>query len=149
MGGPGRQIRVMTEPTPTSPARPACVTPLTLVRGAAALLLLVHGVARISLGIVDDFGLFLAGVGLPFGAALAWVITGVEVAGGALLALGAGARWLAPWFIVQLLAGIALVHAPAGWFVVGAGRNGVEYSVLLVICLSAVTWDAWRGPREG
>jgi len=34
--------------------------------------------------------------------------------------------------------GIAMVHWPAGWFVVGAGRNGMEYSVLLVACLVLV-----------
>jgi hypothetical protein len=31
-----------------------------------------------------------------------------------------------------------LVHAPNGWFVVGARRNGVEFSVLLMACLVAV-----------
>ena len=33
---------------------------------------------------------------------------------------------------------IVLVHAPAGWFVVGLGRNGAEYSVLLIACLLCV-----------
>jgi putative oxidoreductase len=35
-------------------------------------------------------------------------------------------------------AGIAMVHARAGWFVVGAGGNGAEYSVLLIVCLLCV-----------
>jgi putative oxidoreductase len=34
--------------------------------------------------------------------------------------------------------GIWLVHAPNGWFVVGPGRNGVEYSVLLIVTLLCV-----------
>ena len=34
--------------------------------------------------------------------------------------------------------GILLVHAPEGWFVVGAGRNGMEYSVLLIASLALV-----------
>ncbi|WP_158765204.1 hypothetical protein [Terricaulis silvestris] len=33
--------------------------------------------------------------------------------------------------------GAVLVHYPDGWFVVGAGRNGMEYSVLLLVCLGA------------
>ena len=33
-----------------------------------------------------------------------------------------------------------MVHAKAGWFVVGAGRNGMEYSVLLIVCLLALAW---------
>ena len=45
------------------------------------------------------------------------------------------------------LAGIVLVHAPAGWFVVGLGRNGMEYSVLLIACLLLVGWQAL--PRRG
>jgi putative oxidoreductase len=31
-----------------------------------------------------------------------------------------------------------MVHAPEGWFVVGLGRNGAEYSVLLIACLMCV-----------
>ena len=56
----------------------------------------------------------------------------------ALLGLGQYAVPLAGYFIVGLAVGIALVHAPSGWFVVGLGRNGMEYSVLLIVCLVAV-----------
>lgn len=35
-------------------------------------------------------------------------------------------------------AGILLVHAREGWFVVGGGRNGMEYSVLLISSLIAL-----------
>ena len=34
--------------------------------------------------------------------------------------------------------GIFMVHAKAGWFVVGAGRNSAEYSVLLIVALLCV-----------
>lgn len=118
--------------------------PLVAVRVAVGLLLLLHGVARVRLGIVDDFGVFLSGEGLPAGPALAWTVTVVELVGGPLLVWGRGVRVLAPWFALQLVAGIVLVHAAAGWFVVGAGRNGVEYSVLLVVCLGAVVADSFR-----
>lgn len=118
--------------------------PLVAVRVAVGLLLLLHGVARVRLGIVDDFGVFLSGEGLPAGPALAWTVTVVELVGGPLLVWGRGVRVLAPWFALQLVAGIVLVHAAEGWFVVGAGRNGVEYSVLLVVCLGAVVADSFR-----
>lgn len=118
--------------------------PLVAVRVAVGLLLFLHGVARVRLGIVDDFGLFLSGVGLPAGLALAWIVTVVELVGAPLLAWGRGVRVLAPWFALQLVAGIVLVHAAEGWFVVGAGRNGVEYSVLLIVCLGAVAADSFR-----
>lgn len=108
------------------------------LRIVVAGLLIVHGVARIALGIVDDFGGFLNGIGLPFGLAIAWALTAFEIVGGALLAVGRWARLLAPFFAAELAVGIALVHAQEGWFVVGAGRNGVEYSVLLIAVLLAV-----------
>ena len=111
---------------------------LTLLRAAAASNFVIHGVARARLGIVDDFGGFLSALGFPAGVAIAWTITGVEIAGGAALALGVAVRPLAAWFAAQILAGIALVHAKEGWFVVGAGRNGIEYSVLILVCLLVV-----------
>lgn len=112
-------------------------------------LLVVHGVARTALGIVDDFGGFFASLGLPFGVALAWAITVFEIVGGVALALGRWTRVLAPLFAAELLLGIVLVHAQEGWFVVGAGRNGVEYSVLLIAVLLAVAAAAPNGaPRD-
>jgi putative oxidoreductase len=111
---------------------------LTLLRVAVALLLVVHGVARIALGIVDDFGVALGQWGFPLGHVIAWTITLVEVVGGVALASGWFVRPLSVWFILQLIAGISLVHARDGWLVVGAGRNGVEYSVLLIICLAVI-----------
>ncbi|HEY7512339.1 MAG TPA: GDSL-type esterase/lipase family protein [Vicinamibacteria bacterium] len=111
---------------------------LTLLRVAVASMMIVHGVARASLGIVDDFGVVLGRWGFPAGVPLAWAITVVEIAGGAALALGRAVRPLALWFMLQLAAGVYLIHGPAGWFVVGAGRNGAEYSVLLITCLIVV-----------
>ena len=113
---------------------------LAVIRVVVACLLIVHGIARFSLGIVDDFGLFLDGVGFPVGIVIAWAVTVIEIGGGALLAAGRWVRPLALYFAAQLAVGIALVHAQEGWFVVGAGRNGMEYSVLLVAVLLATAW---------
>lgn len=118
--------------------------PLALLRITAALLLIVHGIARIALDIVDDFGLFLDGSGFPLGTAIAWGITAFEILGGGILAAGVAVRWIAPLFAVQLLAGIALVHFREGWFVVGAGRNGMEYSVLLIVVFAVLAWADHR-----
>ena len=40
-----------------------------------------------------------------------------------------------------------MAHLPAGWFVAGLGRNGVEYSVLLIACLAMLAYV--RAPRRG
>jgi putative oxidoreductase len=117
-------------------------TALSTLRVVVSVLILIHGTARIALGIVDDFGGFLRGFGVPLAVTLAWVITIMEVVGSLLLGLGWWVRALALYFAAELLAGIALVHAAEGWFVVGAGRNGMEYSVLLIVVLMAVAYAA-------
>lgn len=72
----------------------------------------------------------------------------IEIAGGLTLSAGWLVRPLCAWFVIQLLAGIVLVHGREGWFVVGGGRNGVEYSVLLIVCLLAVAWGTPGRPNE-
>lgn len=113
---------------------------LTALRVCVALVLVIHGVARASLGIVDDFGGFLASRGFPGGLGLAWAITVFEVIGGVVLASGRWVRPVALLFLAELAAGVALVHWPEGWFVVGAGRNGMEYSVLLIAILAGLAY---------
>jgi putative oxidoreductase len=112
---------------------------VTILRVMTASIFIVHGVARAALGIVDPFGAFLSDSGLPAGTALAWLITIVEIVGGIALGLGLAVRPLVSWFGLQILVGIFMVHAKAGWFVVGAGRNGAEYSVLVIVCLAAIS----------
>ena len=111
---------------------------LTILRVGTAAMLIIHGVARAALGIVDDFGGALTAWGFPAGIALAWTITVVEIVGGAAMAAGYLVRPVAAWFAFQLAMGIYLIHARVGWFVVGAGRNGMEFSVLLILCLAVI-----------
>ena len=124
--------------------------PLAVVRIAVGLLLAVHGWSRVLNGSVPGFGEWLGSQGFPAGAALAWAISLFEIFGSFCLVTGLFVRFVAPVHIAILAGGIAMVHAREGWFVVGGGRNGVEYSVLLIACLSALTWDAWaRAAAEG
>lgn len=118
--------------------RPTPRVALGLVRVATAGMMVIHGVTRCALGTVGDFGGFLAASGVPLGVPLAFLLTAVEIAGGLALAAGVLVRPLCAWFIAELLAGVALVHASAGWFVVGAGAGGSEYSALLVVNLAAL-----------
>jgi putative oxidoreductase len=111
---------------------------VTLLRAAVASVFVVHGTTRVVLGTVGGFGTFLAGWGLPAGGAIAWTLTVVEIVGGIALGLGAFSRALALWFGAQIAVGILMVHGKAGWFVVGAGRNGAEYSALIIACLLVV-----------
>jgi putative oxidoreductase len=111
---------------------------ILLLRITLATMLAIHGVYRIAAGGVAPFGEFLDGRGFPGGLAIAWTITLFEIAGGLALALGRFVLPISALFIVQLACGIGLVHASSGWFVVGGGRNGVEYSVTLIAGFAAL-----------
>ena len=116
------------------------------LRIVLSAMIFIHGTYRFSVWGMPDFGTWLDSQGIPFGLATAWVITLVEIFGTLLLASGRFPRLqrgLALWFAAQLTVGIIMVHAPSGWWVVGSGRNGVEYSVLLV---SGFLITAWASP---
>ena len=118
--------------------RPPRLSAIALVRIAVALLLWIHGIHRWYSGGVAPLGEFLSSRGLPFGLVIAWAVTFFETFAAPLLALR---RWVIPiaaGHLVILIAGIILVHGREGWFVVGGGRNGIEFSVLLIVCLSAI-----------
>ena len=62
--------------------------------------------------------------------------------GSVALASGVLVRPLSLYFAAQLMMGILLVHRMDGWLVVGLGRNGMEYSVLLIAVLLALAGTA-------
>jgi putative oxidoreductase len=72
---------------------------------------------------------------------MAWAVTIFEIAGGAALAAGFFVPVLAVVFAAELVAGIVLVHFREGWFTVGAGRNGMEFSVVLIAAFLAVAFS--------
>lgn len=123
---------------------------LDILRITVALLILIHGVYRLAADIVGPFGTWLDSLGFPYGYGWAMAVTIYELVGPALMLTR---RWtslaaLGHAFILTL--GLILVHMPAGWFVVGGGRNGMEYSVFLIVSLLAIAWAYWpmlRAPK--
>lgn len=113
---------------------------LVFIRVVLCVIMFIHGAARIANGTVGGFGGFLESQGFPLGFFLAWGITIFELVGSVLLAAGFYAWIIALLFAVQLAVGIALVHWKEGWFVVGSGRNGIEFSVLLIASFLAVAY---------
>jgi len=101
-------------------------------------LIAAHGWARFCVGGVAPFGEWLHAQGVPAGLLVASAITIVEIVGTPLLLLGRGVFPLSLLYALLYAVGLCLVHLPAGWFVVGLGRNGAEYSVLLITCLILV-----------
>lgn len=119
-----------------------------LVRLVASGTMVVHGCYRLFTGGVSGFAgalTSLAGMPEPVAFAVAWTLTLAEILGGASIAIGRFVRPLCLWFVAELVTGIVLVHAPSGWFVVGGGRNGMEYSAVLICLFLAVAWVGGRG----
>uniref|UniRef100_UPI0040478078 DoxX family protein n=1 Tax=Roseivirga sp. TaxID=1964215 RepID=UPI0040478078 len=107
-----------------------------LLRYALAIILLTHSVQSIITNDVSNFGkLFLDQIGFaPFGVYLAWAVKLSHVAAAVCLTLNKYVKWAAAASIFVFVMGIITVHYQEGWFVVGGGRNGMEYNFLLIIC---------------
>jgi putative oxidoreductase len=105
-----------------------------ILRLVLAIILLSHGLPGMFDGGVNAFGsLYLNQIGFsPIGVPLAWVIKISHVVCAVLLLLNKYIKPASILTIFILIMGIVLVHLREGWFVVGGGRNGVEYNVLLI-----------------
>jgi putative oxidoreductase len=117
---------------------PAEDSRITILRIVVALLPGIHGIYRGWTGGAKFFDEYLTESRLPLGTVIAWSITIFEI-----LCMTAllSRRFIIPvalGFIFILLAGILMIHIKEGWFVVGGGRNGMEYSVLLISALIAL-----------
>ena len=113
---------------------------LAFLRLATALILLVHPVSRLVNHSVPLFGEWLGTQGFTQGTAVAYAVTITELLCGGALLVRRGVVPACAGYIAILAMGIKMVHGPEGWFVVGGGRNGMEYSVLLIACLLGVAW---------
>ena len=110
-------------------------------RVVLSLLLIIHGVVRLSVGGAIHFGAYLEGEGIPGGTIIAYLLTFFEIVGGCLLALRVYTKWIVSVFLLEIILGLIMVHAKEGWFVVGYGRNGSEYSVLIIISLLLICFS--------
>lgn len=113
---------------------------ILLLRIAVAIILISHSVIGMFDNGINDFGnLYLNQIGFaPFGVFLAWAIKLSHVIAAVLLLLNYQVKLAGFITIFVLVMGIILVHFKEGWFVVGGGRNGVEYNFLLIISLLAI-----------
>jgi putative oxidoreductase len=113
---------------------------MLVLRLALCALVFIHGVWRATQGGVAPFGAWLKSQGIPIGDQLAIGVTGYELVAAPLLAFGVLRPLLATIFAAIYATGMIMVHMPFGWFVVGAGRNGMQYSALLIVCFLLVGW---------
>lgn len=115
---------------------------LLIIRLAACANMIIHGVTRLVNGGVIPFDGYLSSLGFP--PYTAWVITTFEILASLVIIAGKWVSLLSILFCMLLAMGIILVHFPEGWFVVGAGRNGMEYSLLLIICFACTALVNWK-----
>lgn len=114
--------------------------PTFLLRLAVAIILLAHGIPGMFDGSINDFGdLYLNPHGFaPLGVPMAWAIKWSHV-GAAFCLLFDKYIQLAGWVTIFILfVGIIMVHFKEGWFVVGGGRNGMEFNFLLIVVLLTI-----------
>jgi hypothetical protein len=121
---------------------------LTLwLRISVAIILFTHSIPGMFDGGVNAFGnLYLNEVGFaPFGLALAWAIKLSHVVCAVFLLLNKQIVLACLATIAVLIMGIIMVHFKEGWFVVGGGRNGVEYNFLLIAVLVQIMVNERKG----
>lgn len=109
-----------------------------LIRFALATIFLSHSLHGIfTNNDVNDFGnLFLNQIGFaPFGVFIAWTTVISQIISSLFLLADRYTKVASVINILILISGIITVHFKEGWFVVGAGRNGMEFSFVLIFML--------------
>ena len=115
---------------------------LSFLRIALVVIFLVHSVAGMFNNGINDFGnLFLNQVGFaPVGVPLAWAIKLSHIALAFSLLTDKYLKVMSIITIIILIVGIFMVHLKDGWFVVGGGRNGIEFNFLLIMALLTIIY---------
>jgi uncharacterized membrane protein YphA (DoxX/SURF4 family) len=130
------------------PKPEAAKTSLQIIRVASALSLLAHGFgpfALLDFTGMRGWGEYMTQQGWPCGVALVWSIKWIELISSILR--------LVPRLVVIACFGHLSYLVPAlwiehrlAWFNVGAGENGMEYPLLIILCSIACILAYW--PRS-
>lgn len=120
---------------------------LNLLRLLVAVIIFLHGGHRVLHGGIEPFGQYLSQQGFPLGLIWSVCVTGLELIGPLFLLMNRYVSVFCLLFIVLYSTGVALLHAKVGWFVVGPGRNGAEFSALLIAVLLVLMVQHWPARR--
>jgi putative oxidoreductase len=117
-----------------------------LIRLGVAIILLIHSVPGMFDNGVNNFGnLYLNQVGFaPFGLVLAWAVKISHVVCAVSLLIN---RYVVATSIITifiLITGIIMIHGKEGWYVVGGGRNGMEFNFILILILTQFIYDKYK-----
>ncbi len=104
-------------------------------------LLFTHGTYRYFDGTIPKLGEILESHGFPYGLILANMVNLAETGGVALLVMRLMLWPVCSVLILIYAVGIFLFHRHLGFFVVGPGSGGWEYSALIITCLAVIMWE--------
>lgn len=111
--------------------------PYLIIRIAVIIILLMHSIPGMFNNGINDFGnLYLGPLG--FGRAgifVAWAIKLSHIAAVICFIMNRYVKLAGSITIFILIMGMVMIHANEGWYVVGGGRNGVEFNVLLIAAI--------------
>jgi len=109
---------------------------LAILRVVLGVTFVAHGSPKLFQGGVGGLGGMLGQIGVPLPDVVAWLVALTEFFGGVALIVGLVVTPVALLLSLHMLMGIILVHAPAGWYVLGSQAQhppgGVEFNVLLI-----------------
>lgn len=110
---------------------------LAVLRIVLGVTFIAHGWPKLAGGIGGTAD-SLASLGIPAATLAAWAIALLETGGGLLLIVGFLVTPVAGLLTLHMLAGIFLVHAPNGFYVIGPGTGGYEFNLVLAASLAAL-----------
>jgi len=110
-----------------------------LLRVSLGVVFIAHGLLKVFVFTLPGTAQFFTSVGFP--GWTAYVVTALEVGGGALLIAGVATRWVS-LALVPVLLGATSVHFGAGWLFTNA-NGGWEYPAFLT---AATVVQALLGP---
>ncbi len=122
-----------------------------LLRLGVAVIFLSHSLHGIfTNNDVNDFGnLFLNKIGFaPFGVFIAWSVVICQIFTSVLLVANKVVKISCILNIIILIFGIIIVHFAEGWYVVGAGRNGMEFNFILIVVLFTIIFLNTRTEKQ-
>lgn len=102
-----------------------------LLRVAVGVLFIAHALLKIIVFTLPGAAQFFEQVGFP--GWTAYLVTAVELVGGALLILGVWTRWVA-LITIPVLLGAASVHWPNGW-VFSNANGGWEFPIFWAVVM--------------
>jgi len=111
-----------------------------ILRITVAIILVMHSVPGMFNNGINDFGnLYLNQIGFaPIGVLLAWIIKLSHLGAAICIIIEKYIKPLGIVTILILVTGIIMIHFQEGWFVVGGGRNGMEFNILLIAAIITI-----------